>query len=308
MADEWRDTTRLSDEQLAELVRQDRIDILVDLSLHMAGNRLLVFARKPAPVQVTCLCSMGTTGLSTIDYRISDRYSDPPDFNDAYYSEQTIRLPDCYFCHQPPEKSPPVNPVPAVQTGYITFGSLNNFCKVTPEVLNLWSQILRSVPHSHLLLRCPAGSIQQRVCDFLAQQGIASSRIEFCTKRLSLQEYFSLHHQMDIYLDPFPYAGHTTSLDALWMGVPLITLAGQTDVGRSGVFLLAHVGMEELVAQTPQEYMQKAVELANDLPRLINYRAALRQRLLQSPLMDAPRFAGNIESAYRQMWHTWCST
>ncbi len=157
LADEWRDTRGLSDEQLAEVIRQDRIDILVDFTMHMAHNRLLVFARKPAPVQATALCSMGTTGLTAMDYRISDRYSDPPAFNDAYYSEETVRLPDCYFCHEVPPESPPVSAVPASQAGYITFGSLNNFCKVTPPVLEVWGQILAAVPMSRLLLRCPAG-------------------------------------------------------------------------------------------------------------------------------------------------------
>jgi protein O-GlcNAc transferase len=306
LAREWRDTDQLSDAQLAELIRQDKIDILVDLGLHMGNSRLLVFARKPAPVQITALCSMGTTGLPMIDYRISDQYSDPPGFNDAYYAEETVRLPDCYFCHEVPPESPPVNAVPATESGHVTFGSLNNFCKVTPEVLDLWGQILAAVPDSRLLLRCPSGTAQASVRNILHRWEVAAGRIGFIDRRLARDEYLRLHHQMDIDLDPFPYSGHTTSLDALWMGVPLITLAGRTDVGRSGVFLLTNLNMQELIAQTRQEYVQKAVELAHDLPRLAAYRAVLRQRMLKSPLLDTPRFARNVEAACRQMWRKWC--
>jgi predicted O-linked N-acetylglucosamine transferase (SPINDLY family) len=308
LSSEWRDTAQLSDKQLAELIRRDKIDILVDLGMHMAGSRLLVFARRPAPVQVTCLCSMGTTGLPSIDYRISDPYSDPPGANDAYYAEQTVRLPDCYFCHEVPRHSPPVNVLPALETGHITFGCLNSFCKVTPEVLALWSQILSDVPNSRLILRCPSDSAQARVRSIMAARNVAADRIEFLEGRLPTDDYLRAHHRMDIYLDPFPYAGHTTSLDALWMGVPLITLAGRTDVGRSGIFLLTNLNMQELIAQTKQDYALKSAALANDLPRLAGYRGALRQRMLQSPLLDTPRFARNIEAAYRQMWRDWCAT
>jgi len=303
---EWRELATASDEQLTELIRRDRIDILVDLSMHMANNRLLVFARKPAPVQATCLCSMGTTGLPMIDYRISDAYADPPGFNDAFYMEETVRLPDCYFCHKAPGDSPSVNAVPAARAGHITFGSINNFCKVTPQVLKLWSQILAALPDSRLLVRCPPGSARAHVLDVAAERGVAADRIEFLARHLPADEYLRLHHRLDIYLDPFPYAGHTTSLDALWMGVPLITLAGQTDVGRAGVFLLTNLHMEELIAQTEEGYLQNAVELARDLPRLAAYRATLRERMLKSPLLDTPRFARNIEAAYRTMWRKWC--
>ncbi len=306
-ADVWREVAGLSDEHLADLIRNDQIDILVDLTMHMANNRLLVFARKPAPVQVTCL-TPGTTGLSTMDYRLFDAYVDPLGAPAACYTETTIRLPHCHLCFQAPANSPTVQAPPFIRTGHITFGSLNNFCKTTPQVLDLWSQILQAVPHSRLILRCPSGRTQQRVRNLLNERGIASDRIELSDQRLPPQEYLGLHHRMDIYLDPFPFSGFTTSLDALWMGVPLITLAGQTGVGRGGVVLLSNLGMCECIAQTQEEYVQKAVALANDLPRLISYRSALRQRMEQSPLMDAPRYARDVEAAYRQMWRMWCAS
>jgi predicted O-linked N-acetylglucosamine transferase (SPINDLY family) len=308
LADEWRDVPALSDEQLAQLIRRDKIDILIDLAEHTANNRLLVFARKPAPVQATCLCNIGTTGLPTIDYRVTDPYSDPPGTSQANYVEQIVLLPDCYFCHEVPRESPPGNASPVTQTGQITFGSLNNFTKVTPQALRCWSQILLALPKSRLILRCPSGSAQERVRTLFAEQGITADRIELLDRRLAPDEYLCLHHRIDIYLDPFPYSGHTTSMDALWMGVPLITLAGRTDVGRSGVFLLSNLKMQELIAQTEEAYVQKAVQLASDLNRLTAYRASLRQLMLESPLLDVPRFAGNMEAAFRTMWRRWCQS
>jgi len=306
LAAEWREIVRLSDEQLADLIRQDKIDILIDLAEHTANNRLLVFARKPAPVQATCLCNIGTTGVRTIDYRVSDPYSDPPGTSQANYVEEIVRLPDCYFCHEIPRDSPAVNSLPALQAGYITFGSLNNFSKVSPAALSCWGEILAALPNSRLIVRCPSGSSQTRVRTIMAEREIAADRIEFLDRRLAPDEYLRLHHQMDIYLDPFPYSGHTTSLDALWMGIPMISLAGRTDTGRSGVFLLSNLNIPELLAQSEQEYVQKAVELARNLPRLAGYRSVLRGRMLQSPLLDTPRFARNMEAAYRTMWRRWC--
>ncbi|HVT80891.1 MAG TPA: hypothetical protein VHM90_09555, partial [Phycisphaerae bacterium] len=306
LADEWRSTAGMPPDARADLIRHDQIDILVDLTMHMAYNNLLLLARKPAPIQVAMLCSMGTTGLPTVDYRISDRYSDPPAFNDAFYTEKTIRLPDCYFCHELPTDTPDVAPPPSRHTGHITYGSLNTFCKVNPHVLDLWARILLHTPRTRLLLRCPAGEPQSRVARTFAARGIAPERIEFSPPRLSLQDYLRLHHRMDIYLDPFPYASHTTGFDALWMGVPIITLAGTRDVGRAGVFLLSNVGLEDLIAQSPEEYLQKAAALAADPARLASLRETLRPRIRQSPLVDIARYTRHVEAAFRQMWHTWC--
>jgi predicted O-linked N-acetylglucosamine transferase (SPINDLY family) len=184
---------------------------------------------------------------------------------------------------------------------------MNNFAKVTPQVLELWSRLLAALPDSQLILRCPMGDTQRRVLEVFARHAVPSSRLSLHAERFAGQEYLQLHQRMDIYLDPFPYAGHTTSLDALWMGVPLITLAGQTAAARGGVFLLANLGLPELIAHDEQDYLDRALALARDLPRLKELRSTLRQRLQQSPLMDAPRFARNIEAAYRQMWRKWCA-
>ncbi|MGD0390242.1 MAG: hypothetical protein ABSC42_14950, partial [Tepidisphaeraceae bacterium] len=272
---------------------------------HMARNRMLLFARKPAPVQVTYLAYCSTTGLETMDYRLTDPHLDPPGTNDAYYSEKTVRLPESYWCYPMHGQSPQVGPLPAPSGGEVTFGCLNNFCKVSPAALELWIQLLRATPKSHLIVHAKEGSHRQRVRDLLERQGIDPRRLKFAGL-VSLSEYFKLYEQIDVGLDPFPCNGGTTTCDALWMGVPVVTLAGRTAVGRGGVSILANVGLPELIAQTPQQYVQIATDLAGDLPRLAELRRTLRARMQASPLMDAPRFARNIEAAYREMWTTWC--
>jgi predicted O-linked N-acetylglucosamine transferase (SPINDLY family) len=304
-AKQWRNTVGLTDERAAQLIREDQVDILVDLTMHMAGNRMLLFARKPAPVQVTYLAYCSTTGLETMDYRLTDPHLDPPGMNDSFYSEKSIRLPETYWCYSPDEQSPQVGPPPALRAGNVTFGSLNNFCKVSPQTLDLWIQLLRATPKSHLILHAHEGSHRQRVWDLLERQGIDPRRVMF-VGRVPLSEYFKRYEQIDIGLDPFPCNGGTTTCDALWMGVPVVTLAGRTAVGRGGVSVLRNVGLPELIAKTPEQYVQIAAALANDLPRLAELRRTLRARMQASPLMDAPRFARNIEAAYRQMWRDWC--
>jgi predicted O-linked N-acetylglucosamine transferase (SPINDLY family) len=304
-ARQWRQTAGVTDEGMAQLVQEDRIDVLVDLTMHMAGNRMLLFARKPAPVQVTYLAYCSTTGLETMDYRLTDPHLDPPGMNDEYYSEKTVRLPETYWCYPVHEQSPPVGPPPGRSAGEVTFGCLNNFCKVSPETLELWIQLLRAAPKSKLILQAGEGSHRQRVWDLLEHGGIDPGRLKF-VGRVPLWEYFKRYDQIDVGLDPFPCNGGTTTCDALWMGVPVVSLAGRTAVGRGGVSILANVGLPELIAQTPDEYVQIAAELAGDLPRLGELRRTLRGRMQGSPLMDAPRFARNIEAAYRQMWRSWC--
>jgi predicted O-linked N-acetylglucosamine transferase (SPINDLY family) len=304
--DVWRDVLGLPDEQVAHAIRQDRVDILVDLTMHMANNRLLVFARKPAPVQVTYLAYCGTTGLTTIDYRLSDPYLDPPGRDEPFYSEQTVHLPETYWCYRPPIETPPVNALPALEAGHVSFGSLNNFCKVTSAVLAAWGQLLQAVPGSRLLLHAFSGSHRDRARGFLAEQGIAENRVVF-VDFLPTAEYLGVYRRIDVALDPFPYGGGTTTCDALWMGVPVVSLAGQTAVGRGGVSILSNLGLPELVAQDPEQYVRIAVELAHDLPRLSALRASLRERMQASPLMNAARFARNVEAAYRTMWQRWCA-
>jgi predicted O-linked N-acetylglucosamine transferase (SPINDLY family) len=305
-ADVWRNTMKLTDPQLADVIRTDQIDILVELALHTGNNRLLVFARKPAPVQVAWLGYPGTTGLSTIDYRLTDPYLDPPGLFDAFYSEESIRLPDTFWCYDPLSDQPAVTTLPASANGFITFGSLNNFVKVNDGCLRLWSQVLRAVPRSRLLMLAPRDPARDRLLGILEEEGIAAARVEFAADRLTRLEYLRLYNQMDLALDPLPYNGHTTSLDSLWMGVPVLTLVGKTVVGRAGWSQLCNLGLEELAAKTPEEFVELAARLAGDLPRLQELRSTLRQRMQQSPLMDGKRFARNMEQAYRQMWRRWC--
>ncbi len=303
--DAWRDIHQLSDEQAAALIRQDQIDILVDLTMHMAHGRPLLFARKPAPVQAAWLAYPGTTGLTAMDYRLTDPHLDPPGMFDHCYSEQSIRLPDSFWCYQPLVSDVPVSPLPALSNGYITFGCLNNFSKINPAVLTLWAEALRAVDRSRLLLLAPLGSARQATANFFAQQGIDPARVIFVTRR-PLADYLRLYQQIDICLDTVPANGHTTSLDSLWMGVPVITLVGHTAIGRGGLCQLTNLGLTELIANSPEKFAQIALEWASDLPRLSQLRDSLRERMRASPLMDAPRFAQNIEDAFHHMWQRWC--
>jgi predicted O-linked N-acetylglucosamine transferase (SPINDLY family) len=255
---------------------------------------------------VCWLAYPGTTGLSAIDYRLTDPYLDPPGLDDRWYSEASFRLPDCFWCYDPLTDEPGVSTLPALGKGYVTFGSLNNFCKVNDGCLALWARALRAVPGSRLLLMAPEGPARDRVRASLHRDGIAASRVVFVDKR-PRPEYLALYHQIDLCLDPLPYNGHTTSLDAFWMGVPTLTMPGRTAVGRGGLCLLKTLGLPELIAEDPEGFARIAAELAADLPRLSELRATLRHRLENSPLMDAPRFARNVEAAYRLMWQRWCA-
>lgn len=306
MADHWRDIVGLSDEAVAEMIRGDAIDILVDLSLHTAHNRLPVFARKPAPVQVTYLGYCGTTGLTAIDYRLSDPYLDPPGRELVGYNEKTARLPRSYWCYEPLGPSPPISAVPAVRAGHVTFGGLTNFAKVSDDALELWASILAEVPGSQLLLYTPVGGARQRVVARFSARGLDPERLEFVGMQ-SWEKYIETFCRVDVALDPFPYGGGISSCDALWMGVPIVTLSGKTAVGRGGRSLLSNLGLPELIAQTPPEYVAKAVALAHDLPQLNELRSTLRERMERSPLRDAKRHARDIEVAYRGMWRKWCA-
>lgn len=304
-ADIWRDVADRTDEQLAELVRADRIDILVDLTLHMVGNRLLAFARKPAPVQVTFAGYPGTTGLSAIDYRLTDPYLDPPGLHDDCYAEESIRFFDSFWIYDPLNREPAVAPLPALTNNFMTFGCLNQFAKVNPPVLRLWAQVLRAVAGSRLILLTPEGPQRRSTLDCLSAEGIAPERVAFVGHQ-PRQAYLGQYHTVDIVLDTFPYNGHTTSLDSLWMGTPVVTLVGETVVGRAGLSQLTNLGLPELIANTPEEFVRIAVALAGDLPRLSGLRASLRGRMETSSLMDVESFTRGIEAAYRGMWQRWC--
>lgn len=302
----WRHTAGLSDAELAAQVRHDRIDVLIDLALHSRGSRLLAFARRPAPVQVTYLGYPSTTGLRAIDYRLSDPHLDPGG-DDSNYSEKTIRLPETYWCYQPVLQVPPPGPLPALANGVVTFGCLNNFHKVTPGVLDAWQSILARVPGSRLVLHAHEGAHRRRLRDRFAAAGIDPARVEFVGAQ-PLTKYFETYQRIDVALDPFPFPGATTTLDALWSGVPVVSLAGRTAVSRGGQSILSNAGLARLVAPTPEQYVATAVDLAARIPELAHLRANLRGTLAASPLTNAPRFTRNLEAAFRAMWESWCRT
>jgi predicted O-linked N-acetylglucosamine transferase (SPINDLY family) len=297
----------LSDAALADAIRADRIDILVDLALHTAGNRMLVFARKPAPVQITMLGLPATTGLATMDYRLTDPYLDPPGTGDADYAEQSIRLPHCYWIFPIPDEAPPVAPLPALANGFVTFGCLNQFAKVTMPALELWVRILQAVPGSRLMVQAQTGSHLDAARALFEQGGIAGARVLF-VPGVARRLYFERFGTIDLALDPFPYNGHTSTLDALWMGVPVVTLAGRTAVGRGGVSIMSNVGLPELIARTADEYVAIAAGLARDRKRLAALRTGLRERMQASPLTDGKSYTAAVEAAFRWMWERWCGS
>ena len=305
-ADQSRSIAGMTDAAIADRVREDRIDILVDLTMHMAGNRLLVFARKPAPVQVCWLAYPGTTGLTTMDYRFTDPYLDPPDSDPDVYAERSVRLPNTFWCYEPRTTDDGVSPLPAREQGHIRFGCLNNFLKVNDGTIALWARVLQQIDGSTLTLLAPAGDARKTTLDSFAAHGIDPVRVEFVEYQARLQ-YLSTYRSIDVCLDTFPYNGHTTSLDAFWMGVPVVTLVGATVVGRAGLSQATNLGLPELVARTPDEYVRTAADLCKDLNRLSELRAGLRTRMERSPLMDAPRFARDIEAAYRSIWMDSCA-
>ncbi|HEY8747666.1 MAG TPA: tetratricopeptide repeat protein [Tepidisphaeraceae bacterium] len=315
-ADVWRTIRGLADDQIAEMIREDAIDILVDITMHSNGCKLPIFARKPAPVQVTYLAYCSTTGVDAIDYRLTDRYFDPPGPSrdlgegaldrDAYYAEESVRLPDCYWCYPPPPEAPAVAMAPAAGNGYVTFGCLNEFSKMGTEVLATWFQLLAEVPDSRLLLHAKFGDHRTRLMDLARQAGIDPQRLRF-VNTVPLDQYFGLYDQIDIALDPFPWAGGTTTLDALWMGVPVVSMAGDTGVSRGGLSILSNLGMADWVGNSREDYIQIAARAARDLPVLKRLRSEMRQRMSNSPLLDAPRFAAGVERAYREMWRRWCA-
>lgn len=303
-ADVWRDVRGLDDELLAHLIRDDAIDILIDLTMHMADGRPLLFARKPAPVQIAWLAYPGTTGIGAIDYRLTDPWLDPAGA-EAMYSERSIRLPDSFWCYDPLTDTPPVSALPALTNGYPTFGCLNNPCKLSDPTFGLWGGVMRELKDARLLLMAPEGAARDSLIERLGQQGIDAERVAFTAFR-PRADYLRTYHEFDVGLDTFPYNGHTTSLDSCWMGVPVVTRVGETAVGRAGLSQSANLGLRELVADSDTQFVDIAVQLAGDLPRLASLRGTLRARLAASPLMDGARFALNVEAAYRKVWQAWC--
>ena len=305
LVDDWRDISLLDDEAAAALMRSDEVDVLVDLAQHSAGNRLLLFALKPAPVQISWLGYPGTTGVSALDYRLTDPGLDPPELGNGHNSETLLWLPDTFWCYEPPSEAPVVNELPALQNGYVTFGSLNNFKKVSDAALELWAQVLSAVPGSRLLLVAPAGSARDRVRRALRGQGVGEERVEMVGP-MPRREYLAAYGRVDIGLDPVPYGGGTTTLDAVFMGVPVVTLTGETAVSRSAAAIARNLRLPELVGRSVQDYVGRARSLADNRDALAELRRALRKRLAQSPLLDAKAFARNIEGAFAEAWRRWC--
>jgi predicted O-linked N-acetylglucosamine transferase (SPINDLY family) len=306
----WRPIAGLGDAAAAELVHSDHIDILVDLSGHMAGNRLAVFALKPSPVQVTWLGYPDTTGLTTIDYRLTDARADPPGTSEAFHSEHLWRLPRCFLVYAGDPAAPPARRA-SPDSRAVVFGSFNHLPKVTPDVVSAWAQILGSVPEARLILKAKRLGdrvVRDRYLRLFAEAGVASDRLELIGWQADPADHLALYRQIDIALDPFPYNGTTTTCEALWMGVPVVTLAGARHAGRVGASLLGALGLDALVAVTAKDYVARAIELARDPARRAALSANLRERMLASPICDAQGFARELEAAFRDMWREWCQS
>ena len=311
----WREAYQLSDEKFAATIREDRIDILVDLSLHTARNRLSVFARKPAPVQVSWLGYPGTTGVEAIDFHITDSFLEAPGSEPPAGREEPLRMPEAWCCYAPPTDGPEPEPPPVAHRGFVTFGSFNNAAKINERVLACWAEMLRRVDGARLALLSKTGR-REDIERFFQQRGIAPDRVEFIAyypppeshRGESSDEFLRRYARIDIALDPFPYNGMTTTCDALWMGVPVVALIGATPISRASFSLLSNVGLPELAARSEEEYVALAASLAGDLPRLAGLRATLRARLKASPLLDPARFTRHLEAAYRSVWRRWCKT
>jgi predicted O-linked N-acetylglucosamine transferase (SPINDLY family) len=304
----WRQVQGLSDEQLTGQIRADGIDILFDLSGHTGGNRLLVFARKPAPLQVTWIGYVGTTGMTAMDYLLADRFHVPAGWEGSY-REEVLRLPDGYICYDPPAAAPAVGPLPALSRGFVTFGSFNNPAKVTSPVVAVWAEILRRVPGSRLVLKFWGWDdrrTQQHFRERFAAHGIGPARLEFLGRALPA-DMLAHYRQVDLALDPFPYSGGLTTCEALWMGVPVVTCPGETFASRHALSHLSNVGLTETVTPDLSAYVERAVELARDRERLAALRAGLRERVRRSPLCDGVRFADNLQSVLRSVWRHWCA-
>lgn len=298
---------RETHEELAARVRRDQIDILVDLAGHTMGPPYLAFALKPAPIQVTWLGSLSTTGMTAIDYFLGDAHMPCPG-TDHLFTETVYRLPRSVCCYRP-FADVPVTAPPYLTKGYVTFGSFNSFRKIHRDLVKLWAAILHLVPQSKLLLKyygMENEEIQGRLRDWFGQDGIAGERLLFEGPE-KMTKYLESYGKVDIALDPFPYNGGSTTLDTLWMGVPVVTLAGRLAVQSGGASLLAAVGLSDYVARTPEEYLKTAIFLAGTVTKMPASRRHLREALKRSPLMDEAGFVRDLEDAYRTMWRAWCA-
>ncbi len=328
-AHNWRDIHGRSDDAVADLIQQDQIDVLIDLALHTADNRLLVLARKPAPIQGTWLGYAGTSGLKAIDFRLTDAWIDPPG-SEQYSVERLIRLPQTQWVYRPPPNMPEVSSLPSENKGTVTFGVATNLAKINEPTIELWTKVLRATPGSILAIKAsvlrdrplegPPGEsplaryggervwehLREYLCDQLAKGRISSDRLRL-EGASAFAGYLDWLSGIDMILDTFPFSGGTTTCHALYMGVPVVTRTGNLPVSRVGSSILHNVGLGELVAQSPEEFVKIGIELAHDRARLVDLRRTIRERMKQSPLMNEPQFVRNLEAAYRELWTTWCA-
>ena len=311
LCDEWRDISRTADEWVAERIRADRIDILVDLAGHTGGGRMRLFARQPAPVQVSWLGYPATTGLASVDYRLTDAIADPEGETDRFYTEKLVRLPDGFLCYGAPSESPDVGELPLLKSGRLTFGCFNNLPKLSASIIALWAQLLKAAPQARLVLKSfglSAESARRALLERFAAQGITSERIVLLGSETSFVAHLAKYNEIDVALDVFPYNGVTTTCEALWMGVPVVSLAGRTHPARVGASILGRVGLGELVASTPDEYVRKALSLVANAESLRALRGSIRERMKASPLCNADGFVRALEEAYNDMWRRWCDS
>ena len=307
LSDEWIDARALSNQGLYERIRSDQIDILFDLAGHTAKNRLIVFAQRPAPIQITWAGYPGSTGLSAMDYIFAD-LRHVPDGLERYYAEEVIRLPDGWISYAPPSYAPDVGFLPFHRNGFINFGSFNNPKKINEGVLAVWAKILIAIPKSRLILKYQGMDVEinkRRMISIMSAHGVEISRLTF-EGRSSHADLLARYNDIDIALDPFPYSGGLTTCEALWMGVPVITVPGETFASRHSLSHLSNVGVPELVAEGPEDYICKVVELANDIARLTDLRSSLRDQMDKSALCDGGKFASVFTAVLRQIWNSWC--
>lgn len=308
-ADAWRDVADVDDGELAALIRQDNLDILVELAGHTRNNRLPMLATRLAPIQITALGYPGTTGLPSIDYKLSDPIADPIGA-EAYYSETLLRLPECFWCFSPPQDSPDVAPAPCLANRHITFGCFGEPCKITDSILRIWHRILLEMPTARMVIKLPRWIQEDNGGYLLARLerfGFPLDRIELQGPATPLNAFLQSYSQVDLVLDTFPFNGGTTTCLALWMGVPVITLAGDYLASRMGTSILENCGLHELVARTPDEYANLAVALAMDMDRIGSLRTSLRDKIARSSLTNGRRYTAHLEAAYRAIWIKWCA-
>lgn len=306
----WRDITAMSDEAACAAIRDDAIDILVDLSGHTAGNRLLTFARRAAPVQVTAYGYVTTTGLKNMDYRLTDPWCDPEGRNQEHYSERLWRLPFGFNCYAPPTDLPEPVPAPSRQSGYVTFASFNNLNKVPPVMFDVWAKILSLVPGSRIVIKDEAlgkEDVRQRILERFTAGNVTTDRVELLPRARTLGEHFEIFSKVDIALDSFPYNGTTTTCETLWMGVPVLAIIGTHHQARVSYSILSRIGLEILAANSVEKLIALAVGLAKNQDALVKISDGLRGRLANSRLLDVKGYVEGLEQAYGAMWEAWCA-